>query len=693
MRKEKSEFMSELKRISLEKGLIEDAPIEKKASTSLKTTGDIFADLIILGEELRNRGFFIQADALENKAMLYKKAYNDSFVPVKEEEPSYYNLAFDDVMTFAHQLANDEGFDSKIDGKRKFKNVNETQEDMKAILKDPTGNHLSIQTYSNKQIIEMVKLAQEGGEGTVLKGKNKSNLQEQYDNLVSQLGNPSLFNSYAQLLENPEFYSKYLNLDQAKDILNVIKQASDILYQKKIPSDEEFKLNWTNPEWSKKSPKFDELKSSINSIKTQNKQLQSTINRVNGIALEESNLQQRFVTTLNDIINVAQSIEKEDLGKVNAKIKESFSTVLSQIQQYQILDDSRISNVITNSDYVERINIILSEPENKLIYINQNIKKLVYKPNLEDIKAVIKSSALSIQKCQAALGLNPIPVVDDIIKSTDSADTSKLNDFNKTIQTYKALNVEEVKAKYPNAKIDEFTFYSSKIKSASFNQEKKAQVIDLTKFVTGKTPSGTTKTPGQPAVPGGGGQVSQKKGDENITSMQNVIRATGEAINKIKIGKKDAESKLKDISVQKLLVIGKGSIGGEDGIWGSRTKTALEELKKLKEVLQVSFDRPVSGSINSNKPSDDSVKQSCDDNIATIQNIQIAIGAIFGLDDFKYLEQKKKLSYLDIIPKTKEGLQEVSEDSGIAILSEHLVSLSTLKLMLDSSGFINSSKE
>ena len=201
-------FRKELKKVYSDKGLL--TPIEKVASSSkheLSPTEDLFVDLVRLGEELRNRGFFIQADALEEKAFLYKKAYNEPTTQPEEQDEvenvSFYNLQFDNVLEFAHGLPDFQGFDSQVEGKRKVKNINETQQDiMKMVQKQPTG----LYSVGNHNVVELIKMAQEvpdvkeqsiiGDIDKEIINMNLSNYDSSYKMLTSKKNNGTIIYLY-----------------------------------------------------------------------------------------------------------------------------------------------------------------------------------------------------------------------------------------------------------------------------------------------------------------------------------------------------------------------------------------------------------------------------------------------------------------------------------------------------------------
>ena len=103
--------MRELEKIARKTGMIEEdifiPIINKKASVKLaENKDDLFSSIVSLASVMRERGFKKQAADLEEKAVLYIKAYNTPTMPIEERqerEKNLYNTRMGEgVLTSAH---------------------------------------------------------------------------------------------------------------------------------------------------------------------------------------------------------------------------------------------------------------------------------------------------------------------------------------------------------------------------------------------------------------------------------------------------------------------------------------------------------------------------------------------------------------------------------------------------------------
>ena len=104
--------MHELEKIARDKNLIEEdlfiPTLKKKASNKLVESDDLFVDTLSLASALRDKGFMKQAASLEEKAILFKQAYNNGEQPVEERverEKYLYNTGLGTgILENAHQV-------------------------------------------------------------------------------------------------------------------------------------------------------------------------------------------------------------------------------------------------------------------------------------------------------------------------------------------------------------------------------------------------------------------------------------------------------------------------------------------------------------------------------------------------------------------------------------------------------------
>lgn len=625
-------FRKELKKVYSDKGLL--TPIEKVASSSkheLSSTEDLFVDLVRLGEELRNRGFFIQADALEEKAFLYKKAYNEPTAQPEEQEEvenvSFYNLQFDNVLEFAHGLPDFQGFDSQVEGKRKVKNINETQQDiMKMVQKQPTG----LYSVGNHNVVELIKVAQEQNVPTVTEQNVIGDINKE---IISKLDNWQKFTTDANgaftidpnVKNEPTFSTIVKYLDDRKVVLE----------------------------------KLNEYKTTVGKFWGNTITKETLEQQAPGLTLpspDQKNNTYSKTAILNEIdkqINANIKSIKEACSNANTKLGAISNELKTNIANYtnKLTSEKTIADIETNIDIIRSINAVLSDEDAKLF----NLSPFKYKPNYKNIKKTLRNSLLGIQEISSILKAKTNTPIDEAVKQLDTQDLNILKQINDGVSNFVKNTLPSViKANEKSGNLDELKAVSGKIATAAAGFDFGIVGVSTTKSAPSQ-PSG-----GSAGVSGGKSQQQAK--NQNVVDMQSIIITIRNAIQ----GKQEYTLDA---------LVSSTNTQAADGVWGPRTSKALEQLQAIIKQVKLEDQLVI-------KPSniDDDAKT----NINILSKLKQKLGEIHS-----DIGGKLGVNYYDKLPKQYVPVQlsEVLDDDSITLNRNNLSSLSALLYSLELEGF------
>ncbi len=226
--------MRELEKIARDKNLVEEElyiPIlNKKASTDLVSTGDVFMDTINLAKALRMKGFPKQAIALENQVIEFKKTAAD----IADNPYDWWEEKGDSLLEHAHsedkvELPSSGGFGLIED------EVNAHDKIMRLVEKAPTGKIAKKNTESKNLVIQAINaLAVDektmAANKTVIRayGEIGKKLEALYKYVISEKYTlkpltPGEWNSdqrFVWLINNyPALFGNIRNIDKIKTII------------------------------------------------------------------------------------------------------------------------------------------------------------------------------------------------------------------------------------------------------------------------------------------------------------------------------------------------------------------------------------------------------------------------------------------------------------------------------------------
>lgn len=148
-----SSVMKEFERIAISKGLAKSEVISKTASdesVNLEPSGDLIIDILNLAEGLRSKGFVKDAESLEEKVLVYKKAETHLYNAIDEDA--------DDMLDFAHPKKNQVKFDAK-DGHGEFEDTRSQHKKIIDIVNKKVASDLSDVLGETAEILGLKKKA------------------------------------------------------------------------------------------------------------------------------------------------------------------------------------------------------------------------------------------------------------------------------------------------------------------------------------------------------------------------------------------------------------------------------------------------------------------------------------------------------------------------------------------------------
>ena len=692
--------MRELEKIARDKGLIEEElyipQLKKKASNRLVETGDVFVDAITLAAELRERGFNKQAAALENKAIIYKSAYNNN-TPAstmeerQERESVLYNTKFGQgILNNAHLPLELPKLPSSIN-EGHFETIEEINKILVESTKhQPIGKLGNVIRYLNKIALDTAVCSAQDLINEINAHINvieKQNSQFKADDIVHNL---KLLTDIA-----PTGYDIKQIMEQANLSLN----TTTVILPKNRVIMESFSKSSTYLDAFNKMGKLGLTGLTIQGAINYNQQMNIlktfteadyNFDKVQQIYNDAENciLSQPTIPNFNNSLNDKIKVIVQENGE---KIKPVLTDYATQIV---VADDNSIAGINRNIAAIKNINnskVInyINSDKLSLFQIYSPLKLANYNPDCLSIKKNFMIQLNKIKGNAADLKLTiGNTLTDDIailnFMSSNLSLAEKLKEFDRLNKNIEEYMTEFSKAKYVNNENDETKSFDEAIRKVAGNY-----ATDSAK-ATPAANSSSTNGGGSGGRSSGGGAPKKQRSDDakaEVRRMQALCSAFGQVVAK-KIGTLEKNTKeqnrIRTAYSRIDLTSREGAPGAEsDGTWGPNTEIALKQINAL---LNDSAFRQVGGKVSTNKSTsaetDAALIERASQNFAVMSkalaNLDSDIAAISGIDNAYMI--------IDILPSTiTNDLSELQE--GIRLSFSNILSLRNLKAYLVRSGF------
>lgn len=662
--------MRELEKVAKEKGLVEEEVyipiIKKKASCKLVENDDVFANAISLAAELRQRGFKKQAASLEEKAVLYKQAYNTQ-VPTMEErherEQHLYNTGINaGILQMAHMPLDLPKLPS-TSGEGHIEVIEEINKIMVDSTKREPKGTMRLAVAAINALVKSGQTASISGIAKIIETINE------YAKNVNSFNLPNDVNALIRTLEqinptNPMVVNMLTFFRKSKAAIDIIMQNKP-----KIEKQEGLLLQIGD-----KDELFAAYNAHVGYLKNYLEAAKS-----NAPATERSSMQLKTQSVAifaegDKIINKLQADEKKIITQLfeisnssKAQILNNFNNVLSRLKD---TNDLAVANIRKNIKVVEFINKLLQKynSDNFIKYqIHRQITELplvTYKPNLIPIINNLKAVLIAINENQKSNKLEPIGDVTNWIEKLEDQEALG-EDLLSILNQIDALNEQ----------IGEYITEANKNKIPIDN---KIQKIAWSPLGGSKPTGGTATGTGTPAT-GGGGVAAKydEKTKELVALMQKYCVRLAELVGQ------SEEYRKKYLAMMNTAK--SGLRGAEaDGMWGGNTEKALNTVKKF--IANEGKALSLTDNIIPTKPTQAETSKEVSDRANT--NIDCLIDILYKLGDTEIPNAQLK-GVFDRLPPTVMPEKLLEDESGkIFLRYSNLLSLISLKSFLMTNGFV-----